>query len=55
MTLSDFSATADDLGRMRARFIYSVESKAPDPNDYFGRIDVASRLTMESVWLTRRP
>ena len=55
MTLSDFSATVDDLGRMRARLIYSVESKAPDPNDYFGRIDVASRRTMESVWLTRRP
>ena len=55
MTLSDFSATADDLGRMRARLIYSVETKAQDPNDYFGRIDVASRLTMESVWLTRRP
>ena len=55
MTLQDFSATADDLGRMRARFIYSAESKAFDPNDYFGRIDVASRLTMESVWLTRRP
>ena len=55
MTLSDFSATADDLGRMRARFIYSVESKAQDPNDYFGRIDVASRLAMETVWLTRQP
>lgn len=55
MTLSDFSATVDDLGRMHARFVYSAESKATDPRDYFGRIDVTSRLTLESVWLTREP
>ena len=54
MTLSDFSATVDDLGRMQARFVYSAQSKAFNPRDYFGRLDVTSRLNMETVWLTRK-
>ncbi|HKY22571.1 MAG TPA: hypothetical protein VJM31_15265 [Vicinamibacterales bacterium] len=54
MVLSDFSATVDDLGRMRATFVYSTEGQyfQGDPNrDAPG----ATRLTMETVWLTRTP
>jgi hypothetical protein len=54
MIVSDFSATVDDLGRMRAQFVYSSEGEyfRGDPNK---NSPAASRLTIESVWLTREP
>ena len=54
MILNDFSATVDDLGRMHAEFVYSSEGQRfqADPNR---PAPAASRLTMESVWLTRQP
>lgn len=54
MVLSDFSATVDDLGRMRAQFVYSSEGQyiGGDPNR---PTPGASRLNMESLWLTRQP
>jgi hypothetical protein len=54
MILSDFSATVDDLGRMHAQFVYSSEGQRfqGDPNR---PSPASSRLTMESVWLTRQP
>lgn len=55
ITVSDFSATVDDLGRMHARFAYSAESRQHGPPDPLRLTNGTSRLTMESVWLTREP
>jgi hypothetical protein len=54
ITISDFSATVDDLGRMHARYVYSSENRQWLPSNPVLQ-DGTSRLEMESVWLRREP
>ena len=54
ITISDFSATVDDLGRMHARYVYSSENRQWLPSNPLLH-DGTSRLEMESVWLRREP
>jgi hypothetical protein len=55
ITISDFSATVDDLGRMHARFVYSSENYQFGGGDPLRPTKGNSRLEMESVWLRREP
>ncbi len=54
ITISDFAATVDDLGRMHARYVYSSENRQWLPSNPLLH-DGTSRLEMESVYLRREP
>ena len=55
MMLSDFSATVDSLGRMHAKFVYASEGRQWAPVGPPKLSNATSRLTLESVWLSREP